>query len=183
MPQWHPILGHLLCLPPILKQLPANSQQPDAFTILAKDFDRSDGLFYIDLWPFGSPFAIITSPALAIQVCQQHDLIKPPVLGPFFHPLAGGDNLFTTNGYEWRRSRALFNRGFSANYLLGQLGHIVEETEVYVEILRERAKDGSCFSLDEITLWFTLDIIGVVTLYVFSLFLSSIQPTARLKGH
>ena len=164
MPEWHPVFGHLLCLPPILKTLPRNAQQPEAFAKLAGKFGSSDGTFYLDLWPFSNPLLIVTSPPLAIQTCQQHDLVKPHILGPFFDPLAGGPNLFTMNGAEWRRSRALFNPGFSANYILAQIGHIVEETLVYVEILREHARDQKLFSLDEITLWFTLDIIGVVSL-------------------
>lgn len=165
MPEgWNPWLGHLLCLPPILKTLPLNAQQPEAFAILAKNFESSDGTFYLDLWPFSNPLLVVTSPPLAIQSCQQHDLVKPHILKPFFAPLAGGDNLFTMNGAEWKRSRALFNPGFQANYILAQMDHVVEETSVYVEILREHARSKGLFSLDEVTLWFTLDIIGVVTL-------------------
>ena len=164
MPPWNPILGNLLVLPPILKQLPADSQQPDAFAQLSKSFTQSDSVFYLDLWPFSNPLMVVSSPFLAIQACQQHDLPKPAVLDPFFRPLAGGDNLFTMNGTEWKRSRSMFASGFNANYLLGQTEHIVEEAEVYVDKLRDHALQGDMFSLDEATLWFTMDVIGVVTL-------------------
>jgi cytochrome P450 len=164
MPPWNPILGNMLVLPPILKALPRDAQQPDAFSDLSKNFPQSDGLFYLDLWPFSNPLLIISSPSLAIQTCQQHDLPKPAVLDPFFRPLAGGDSLFTMNGAEWKRSRALFNPGFNASNLLGQMGQIVDEAEVYVQVLREYAVRGEMFSLDEVTLWFTMDVIGSVTL-------------------
>jgi len=166
MPPWHPIFGHLLSLPPILKELPKDAQQPYSFEVLSKDFTESDTLFYLDLWPFSNPLLVVSSPSLAIQACQQHDLPKPYVLDAFFRPFAGGDNLFTMNGAEWKRSRALFNPGFQANYLLGQMSHIVEEASVYVDILREHAQKGDMFSLDEVTLWFTMDVIGIVSLYV-----------------
>ncbi|MCJ1248455.1 hypothetical protein MMC30_005673 [Trapelia coarctata] len=164
MPPWHPILGHLLTLPPILKLLPRDAQQPYIFEVLAKDFKESDTLFYLDLWPFSNPILLVASPSMAIQACQQHDLVKPHVLDAFFRPFAGGDNLFTMNGPEWKRSRALFTPGFQANYLLGQMAHIVEETAVYVDILREHVRKGDVFSLDEVTLWFTMDVIGIVSL-------------------
>lgn len=164
MPLWNPILGHLLSLPPILKQLPKDAQQPYAFKELSKNFANTDSLFYLDLWPFSNPLIVVSSPDLSIQACQQHDLPKPSILDAFFRPLAGGDNLFTMNGAEWKRSRALFNPGFSANYLLRHISQIVEPTLVYVEILREQAHKGEVFSLDDMTLWFTMDVIGAVTL-------------------
>ena len=138
--------------------------QPYTFGELSKQFDASDSMFYIDLWPFSCPFLVVSSPSPAIQACQQYDLSKPEVLYPFFHPFAGGDNLFTMNGPEWKRSHALFAPGFNANYLLGHVSHIIEEAEVYVSILREHTRKGDLFSLDEMTLWFTMDIIGAVTL-------------------
>ena len=181
MPEWHPFLGHLLCLPPILKRLPLQSQQPDAFTVLVRDFIKLDGLFYLDLRPFSNPLLVVTSPPLATQSCQQHALAKPHILKPFFQPLAGGDNTFIINGAERKRSRALFNSGFNANCLLGQLGHILEETVVYVEIMRERAKKGSIFSSDEVTLWFTLDCIGAVTLLYLTRSPTCILPAATSR--
>lgn len=58
----------------------------------------------------------------------------------------------------------MFAPGFNANYLLGQMGHIVEETSVFVDILREHARKGDIFSLDRLTCDFTMDIIGAVCL-------------------
>ncbi|XTI91539.1 hypothetical protein V2W45_1247880 [Cenococcum geophilum] len=87
IPPWHPIMGHLLLLPNILKRLPKDSQQPDAFEVLSLDFEHTDSLFYLDLWPFSSPFLIASSPAYAIQAYQQHDLPRPSVLEPFFRTI------------------------------------------------------------------------------------------------
>lgn len=80
-------MGHLLLLPNILKRLPKDSQQPDAFEVLSLDFEHTDSLFYLDLWPFSSPFLIASSPAYAIQAYQQHDLPRPSVLEPFFRTI------------------------------------------------------------------------------------------------
>ncbi|KAF2756235.1 cytochrome P450 [Pseudovirgaria hyperparasitica] len=163
MPPWNPILGHLLVMPEILKTMPKDSQQTDAFVILSRKFGKTDSLFYLDLWPFCDPFLIVSSPSHAIQACQEHDLIKPGSLKPFFQPLAGGDNLFTMNGPTWKSSRALFSPGFNDRYLRNQTHHIVEEALVYLEVLRSHARKQDMFSLDEATLWYTMDIIGAVT--------------------
>ncbi|XDG04948.1 hypothetical protein ABKA04_004563 [Annulohypoxylon sp. FPYF3050] len=166
MPPWNSALGHLLAVPPVMKTLPEDTQQPDAFEALcrANEKEDADSIIYLDMWPFADPMMVICSPVLAVQACQEFDLPKPPILHAFFGPLAGGPNLFTMNGSEWKSSRALFNSGFSASYILQQTSHIVDETEVYVDVLREHARKGKTFSLNDVTLWYMMDVIGSVTL-------------------
>ncbi|KAI1442336.1 cytochrome protein [Annulohypoxylon stygium] len=166
MPPWNSVLGHLLAVPPVMKTLPEDTQQPDAFEALcrANENKDADSIIYLDMWPFADPMMVICSPVLAVQACQEYDLPKPPILHAIFGPLAGGPNLFTMNGSEWKSSRALFNSGFSASYILQQTSHIVDETEVYVDVLREHARKGKTFSLDDVTLWYMMDVIGSVTL-------------------
>ncbi|KAK3369632.1 cytochrome P450 [Lasiosphaeria ovina] len=152
MPPWNPILGYLLALPPIIKTLPGDTQQPDAFEALCKAHETDNSIIYVDMWPFADPMLVVGSPPLAAQVCSPElDLPKPPILRRFFSPLAGGENLFTANGAEWKRSRALFNPGFSAAYVLQRTAHVVAEARVYVDVLREHARRGAVFSLDDVT--------------------------------
>ncbi|CAN9323061.1 unnamed protein product [Alternaria alternata] len=164
IPPWDFAAGNLKVLPRLLEKFPKGSQQSDVFTLLSNDFKDSDNCFYVDLWPFSSPLLVVTSPDLAIQACQEHDLPKPPVLIPFFAPFAGGPNLFDMNGAEWKRSRELFNPGFSDRVMLGSIPHIIEEAEVYVKLLREHAKKGDSFSLDRLTCDYMMDVIGAITM-------------------
>ncbi|CAE7194187.1 hypothetical protein P3342_009590 [Pyrenophora teres f. teres] len=165
MPEWDFAAGNLKTLPGLLDKFPKGSQQSDAFSLLSHDFKENDNCFYIDLWPFTSPLMIITSPDLAMQACgPEHDLPKPPILIPFFAPFAGGPNLFDMNGAEWKRSRALFNPGFSDRVMLESTPHIIEEAEVYVALLREHAKKGDTFSLDRLTCDYMMDLIGAITI-------------------
>jgi cytochrome P450 len=164
MPPWDFAAGHLKTLPALLEKLPKGSQQSDAFTLLSSEFENTDGCFYIDLWPFTSPLLIITSPELAVQACQEYDLPKPDMLHAFFAPLVGGPNMFLMNGAEWKRSRALFNPGFSAKVMLECMPQIIDGASVYVALLREHAKKGDTFSLDKLTCDYMMDVIGVVTL-------------------
>jgi cytochrome P450 len=163
MPSWDFAAGNLKTLPSLLKQLPRGSMQMDAFALSSREFGDTDHCFYIDLWPFTSPLLVITSPEMAMQACsQEHDLPKPPILIPFFAPFAGGPNLLDTNGAEWKRSRALFNTGLSAQVMLECTPYIIEEANVYVGLLREHAKKGGTFSLDTLTCDYLMDVTGVV---------------------
>jgi cytochrome P450 len=163
MPQWDSITGNLRTLPSLLEKLPKGSMQSDAFTLLSYAFEQTENCFYIDLWPFSSPLLVITSPELAMQACgQEHDLPKPAVLIPFFALFAGGRNLFDTNGAEWKRSRTLFNPGFSAQVMMECTPHIIDEASVYVALLRKHAKRGDTFSLDGLTCDYMMDVIGVI---------------------
>ncbi|KAI5919079.1 cytochrome P450 [Camillea tinctor] len=115
--------------------------------------------------PWNLLFGHLAAIMLAIQACsQEYDLKKRPMLHGFFNPLAGGEDRFTMNGAEWKRSRSLFNPGFSANYLLRQTSHIVDEAEVYVDILREHAREGDLFHLDDLTCYYLMDVLGAVAL-------------------
>ncbi|CZS98584.1 related to cytochrome P450 CYP4/CYP19/CYP26 subfamilies [Rhynchosporium agropyri] len=165
IPKWNPITGHLLTLAPYAFRLPTNAHQNYLLAELAKEYPQSDSAFYLDIWPFIMPILLISSPSLAIQACQKYDLEKPKSLTDFFLPFAGSsDHLFTSNGPEWKNLRSIFNPGFSANYLMTQMDHIIEETTEYVSILREHAEGNVMFLLDELLCDFTMDIIGAVTL-------------------
>ncbi|KAB8249601.1 cytochrome P450 [Aspergillus flavus] len=164
MPKWNFAAGNLQMLPDLMKRHPKGSQQSEAFTLLSYEFASSDNCFYIDFWPFTKPLLVVNSPDLAVQACQTYALPKPPVLAKFFNPFAGGPNIFTTNGPEWKRNRGLFNPAFSASNILQHTPHIVEEAEEYVEILREHARKGDTFTLDKMTCDYVLDIIGRVAM-------------------
>lgn len=166
MPKWNPLFGHLLVINDIFKarNLPPDIQRPELFRILSEDFQESDSLYYVDLWPFISPLLLVSSPNYAIQACQQHDLGKPDDLVPFLHPIAGGNSVFTANGEDSKRTRSLFSSAFNSSYVLNQTTHIVQEAEEYVKVLREHAKSGSIFQLDEVTMDYMMDVSGAMTL-------------------
>lgn len=154
-------------LPDLMAKLPKDVVQSDAFTLLSYEFPKFDNCFYMDVWPFTpKPFLVITSLDLAVQACQTYALPKPHTLTQYFNPFTGGPNIFTTNGPEWKRARSLFNSAFSANTIMRQIPHIVEEAEVYVDVLREHALKGDTFSLDRMTCDYMMDIIGSVAMCV-----------------
>ncbi|KUJ19326.1 uncharacterized protein LY89DRAFT_773609 [Mollisia scopiformis] len=148
--------------------IPSDIARPDIFAALSDDFSESDSLFYIDLWPFIPPLLLVSSPSYAVQACQANELGKPDALIPFLRPISGGDSLFTSNSDESKRGRSLFSPGFNSSYILNQARHVVHEAEIFVEVLHQYAKQGRMFQLKEATLRYTIDISGLMTMYVES---------------
>ncbi|KAE8362949.1 cytochrome P450 [Aspergillus caelatus] len=160
MPPWNPILGHLHVVAGFSKQFPSDMQQAQSFGALASQNPELQAGYYLDVWPFGVPMFLVASPELAVQACQTYDLPKPDVLAPIIGEMAGGRNLFVVNGAEWKRARELFNYGFSMSAVMSRVPQIVEEAEVFVDILLEHARKGDTFSLDQVACSYVMDIIG-----------------------
>ncbi|KAL3481367.1 putative N-alkane-inducible cytochrome P450 [Aspergillus californicus] len=159
MPPWNPALGNLAAVGSLMKKVPKDAQAAMAFTKLAAE-SGLDTCFYMDTWPFGFSILLVTSHDLAIQACETHDLPKPDALIPLIVQMAGGPTIFTTNGSEQKRGRELFYYGFSMRSVFGYMPYILQEVEVYVDVLRGLAQTGESFLMDEITCRYMMDIIG-----------------------
>ncbi|OOF93977.1 hypothetical protein ASPCADRAFT_398340 [Aspergillus carbonarius ITEM 5010] len=165
VPPWDPIFGNLRLMPALLKKCPKDALQSGTFTLLSIEHPELQNGFYIDLWPFIGPMFVVTTPPLAVQVCQTYNLPKPTdALAPFINPMAGGHNFFIANGPEWKRDRDLFNHAFSMTATIGHVDYILDEAEIYVGILREHAKKGDTFSMDQLACNYVMDVIGNVAL-------------------
>ena len=147
--------------------LPRNAHYQYMFADIAHEHFQHQGLFYVDLWPVSGMMIIVTSPTVATQVAQTNTNLcydRAAMLERFFKPIAGGPSLFDMPEKEWKPWRAVFNKGFSAEHTHSLIPHIVEETKVYAEKLRELAGKDEMFFLDPITLRFCMDVIGTTIL-------------------
>ena len=126
----------------------------------------STGLYYLDLWPMSVPFMIVSSPTMANQATQQSNLAheRPRELRDWFRPITGGPALFDMSYEEWKPWLSLFSPGFSASNLLTHVPEIIEETLTYHATLIEHARKGYVFQLNNVTLRFTMDLMGRVVL-------------------
>ncbi len=170
MPPGHSFFfGHLLVVKSVLDTLPKDAHKNLTFGEMTRRFSGEPEILYVDLWPLGEPFLCVISPMMAHQATQTHPSLateRPLELLPWFHPIAGGPNLFDLPGKEWKPWRAVFNKGFSADHLLSLVPNMVQESLVYRETLRRHAREGDMFYLDPTTLRFTMDLIGRTVLYV-----------------
>lgn len=168
MPPHSLIAGHLQTLASMVPLFPQDAIKVYLFGALTAKYS-STGALYLDLWPFAAPFLIITSPYLANQVNVKPEIAleKPNALRTWFWSITGGISLFDARANEWNALRGLFARAFSEKHLIALVPAIVEETEVYCEVLREKAARGEMFMMDPVNLRLMLDVIGRTGLCVF----------------
>ena len=67
-------------------------------------------------------------------------------------------------GSKWKMVRSMFNPGFAGGHLMTLVGDIVDDSVTFCDILKEKAKTGEVFSMEEIATRLTVDIIGRITL-------------------
>lgn len=152
-----------------IDKLPPDAHPAYSFGQIAKD-QFSNGVYYLDMWPFFGPLLVCTSLNAAVDAAQKTATApkKPNSLVRWFKPIAGGPNLFTMEEDEWKSWRGIFNPGFSQAHIVKLVPTIVQEALAYRNLLFEHADEGKMFRLDEETLWFTMDMIGALVLYVSS---------------
>lgn len=100
------------------------------------------------------------------QLTQENQIPKDKGLRHFLKPLTGEEDLVTLEGAAWKRWRAIFNPGFSANHISTLIPLMVEEVDIFKAILRKHAEKSDMFYLEEASLNLTIDIIGRVVMWV-----------------
>ncbi|KAK8080920.1 afln vera monooxygenase protein [Apiospora hydei] len=162
MPPFSLLTGHSAAFKAVTSDLPRDATMHTILGKLSEAFPG--GIFYLNLWPFFSgTWAVVTSPRVAVQV-QALNLPKPETSSGPVDTITGGPSLTTMTGDVWKRWRTLFNPGFSPNYLLQLAPLVVKEVEVFCALLREQARKGHMFQLEDFTLRLTVDLIAVVAL-------------------
>lgn len=68
--------------------------------------------------------------------------------------------MLIVQGEEWKALRRRFNPGFAPQHLLSLLPCILDRSWHFFEILDSYAANGEVFSLDELCINLTFDIIG-----------------------
>ncbi len=164
-PPHHPIFGHLL-----IARDCVNKFAPDSHVHLYGDYIRRKynlgKFFYLDFWPFGGQFLYIVDPDIANQVTIASSLRKSPLVSNYLNKLLGNQNMVSLEGAAWKRVRSMFNPGFAGGHLMTLVPYIVDAAVVFGDVLREKAKTGEVFEMEEIATRLTVDIIGKVTLDV-----------------
>jgi cytochrome P450 len=120
-------------------------------------------VFYLDLWPIAYQFCLTTDPAISeqVQMRPKHDSFYH-----FMNDFLGSRNLTTLEGSVWKKWRAVFNPGFSASHLMTLVPAMVDETQIFCNVLQKHAEEDNVFRFERGLTSLTVDIIGRVTLSV-----------------
>ena len=164
MPPWNPILGHLYFCHKITSALPRDAHPNYLADMIRRKMPDLGPIYYLDTWPFGPQMLIVASTGGLYQITQEHSLPKYHALKWFLQPITEGLDIVTMEGNMWKTWRGIFNPGFSANHLMGLTQSLVEETDVFCDILQKRFTDQKIFQMKDLTDNLTMDIIGRVVL-------------------
>ncbi|KAK0644877.1 Cytochrome P450 monooxygenase aflN [Lasiodiplodia hormozganensis] len=163
MPPFSWIAGHMLVIKECLEDLPVDAVFNYTARRLSLDFPKHH-MFYLDFWPISTPFLVVANPFAASQITQQLNARKPDAVESAFQSLAGGPNLITMPTGPWKKWRSIFSPGFSPAYMLEQVPKMIDKAEVFCQLLREKAAQGTVFQLEEATFRLTIDVIGLISL-------------------
>lgn len=159
---WSWIFGHLLSFGKLAGKLPSDAN------ILYTTGNLSEQLksetYLLDLWPMALPTLFTSDLEMARLVTVEHNCPKNKLLQDGMLPIAGGPDLVSMNGPQWKFWRGIFNHGFSMGATTAQIPSIVDSMEVFCELLRERAANGDMFCLEYLAMRLTMDVILKVTL-------------------
>jgi cytochrome P450 len=115
------------------------------------------GVFYLDVYPAAQPMIFIIDPTVTSQV---HNVARHPLSNNFLRGLVGTKSVFSTNGKEWQAQRSWFAPAFSMSHLTTLVPGMVEETLVFREKLTKYAVSGETFSMLELAIRLTIDVIS-----------------------
>jgi cytochrome P450 len=162
-PPWHPLLGHLLIGAECAAYFPPDVH-PHSYPNYIRRKYKLGKFFYIDFWPFGGQFLMIADPDIANQFTVGTSLPKSPLAASYLRRLVGQHNMLVLEGAEWKMQRAMYSPGFQSSHLMTLVPYVLDSTVLFADLLKEKAKTGKVFELEEAAMRLTVDIIGKVTL-------------------
>lgn len=118
------------------------------------------GLVYFDTWPIAYPTLAVFHPDIQAQFCQTPSRPKHEWMEKEFKDFTECKDLVSSEGPEWKRWRAIFNPGFSAQNIASLVPAFVEETLIFRDHLISMAAKGEKFRLEDQAMKATCDIIG-----------------------
>ena len=100
------------------------------------------------------------------QLTQAKQIPKDRGFRQFLQPIAGDEGLAVLEGAAWKYWREIFNPGFSANHISTLIPGMIEEVQIFKQLLEKHARSGDMLYLEEASLNLTIDIIGRVVMSV-----------------
>lgn len=175
MPPHSLVFGHLGTPYRFMSKIPRDVHEHYLPNLIIRAMPELGPIFYLDGWPFSGPILVLASPAGAFQATQAHSLPKYHATRTYLDPLTSGHDLVSMEGQMWKTWRNIFNPGFSADHINTLVPSIVQDTLVFGDNLREHVRKNDMFSLEELTINLTIDVIGRVTLWVLVLQVTLIE--------
>ena len=147
-----------------MSKLPRNAHPQYLPDQVRRKYPDVGPVFYLDMWPFSLPLLVVASPLAAYQLTQEHSQPKSEGLRNYLRPFTDNNDLLSMEGRMWKDWRNVYNPGFSPSHLITLVPETLHEISTFSEILRQLVRKGDMFSLEDVTVKLTMDIIGRVVL-------------------
>lgn len=118
------------------------------------------GACYIDLWPISWPMLAVFNPEMMAQFCQAPSLPKHDLMHYEFGPFTNSDDLVNSEGEQWKTWRSILSPGFSARNVQALMPEMLEEIQVFRDILRSLAETGETVPMTKLAASLTVDVIA-----------------------
>lgn len=175
-------MGHALIIDKEVREYPADLHPDMGFVSLANTHSLWDeNIVYIDLSPFVNfSLCLPTTPA-AVSAIHNARLRKSAFLSNHFGRLVGLRGLLLTEGKAWKDMRSIFNPGFAPAETMSRIPGMVDEGEVFVDVLATCARgDGFVESMNALLKRLTFDIIMRASLGIQSSSQRSPHPLGEM---
>ncbi len=172
----HSILfGHLLLFKNLCKGYPTDIHPLFIPCIILEHWQRlfpgqtsCPPVLYLDLWPIAPPMLFVLDLDLSASFTSDMNLSKATQPKDFLRPLGQDLDLVTNSGAMWKSWRSRLNPGFSAKNTQATVPLILDEVQVFAEILRSKTgvngEWGNAFQLEKLATDLTFDVIVRATM-------------------
>jgi cytochrome P450 len=155
--------GHLRSFGEVLREQPKRAA-PQTFAIFLKEKYNLPDTFYVDVWPMGDPILMCFDVDVVNEFVVKQSMPKHVEVDKFLQNFGGPGNLVSSEGALWKKWRSAFNPGFSAQHLMSLVPVMIDECDVFIKVLSQRARKNELFRMERDSTRLTVDIIGKVVL-------------------
>ena len=101
---------------------------------------------------------------ITAQITQTNSISKSPAIKEWVGHITDPQSMLFSEGALWKKSRSLFNPGFSLSHLMTLAPTIVDDVSIYCRIIGEHADSGEVRPIKEALAFLTIDVMGHVVL-------------------
>jgi cytochrome P450 len=135
------IWGHLKLMGEYTKKVPSKTYIQTLLTQIHQDYNLGD-LFYLDMWPFGPSFLIMSGPDAAAIPTTVHNFPQHPILPDFFADTVGTSFIEATNGALWKDLFQQITPGLTPSAIKGHQNLILHAAKQVHARLQDLAEKG-----------------------------------------
>lgn len=134
----------------MIKQFPPDTSVHVFYTAIAQKYELR-GIFYLDLWPFGPPQMILSTPETAEMVTVNSNYPMHDEVARFLGPLVGYKAIGSSDGPMWKMLHRMMAPSFRPSVITSMVPTIATQTmQVFHSKLAQFASDGETFSMQKL---------------------------------